>query len=70
MNKTLPIPRISKITNKHISTQGQWYCNSEEYCTWDGLHGFYCSGLGHSPEEAYNDWLESYLEHRWEENIE
>ncbi len=61
----LPIPKLTKFGRHCIDQQGKWYCYSAEYCTWDGLYGFLCGGIGDSPEEAYKDWLESYVSDRY-----
>ena len=57
----IPIPRLSL----NYYRKGKWICSSEEYCTWDGYNGFYCSGHGDTVQEAYEDWLESYASDRY-----
>lgn len=45
----------------------KWYCHSAEYCTHDGLNAFFCAGHGDTPQEAYDDWLETYIHDRYYE---
>lgn len=61
----LPKPRITRCNSVFPCRPCKWCCHSEERYTWDGLHGFYCSGLGMTPEEAYAEWLESYVSDRY-----
>lgn len=57
----IPFPRIKS----NIKWCKKWICTSKEYCTWDGLLGFYASGHGDTPQEAYQDWLETYKHDRY-----
>lgn len=59
----LPIPRLGRSLN----TAKLWYCESNEYCTWDGIELFSCAGHGDTPEEAYADWFENYQMFRYYE---
>lgn len=59
----LPIPKLTANGN----TAMKWYCHSAEYCTHDGLNAFFCAGHGDTPQEAYDDWLETYIQDRYYE---
>ena len=57
----IPKPRLVA----GYSRVNRWYCSSQEYCTWDGLLGFSASGHGDTIQEAYEDWLDVYINDRY-----
>lgn len=63
MTTHLPIPHLTS----NLRTAMKWYCDSNEYCTWDGKLHFSCCGHGDTMREAYMDWLEAYTQDRYYE---
>ena len=65
---TLPKPRLTKFKDNYIQHRGDWFCRSDEFFEDGPIDAFICGGIGSSPEEAYKDWLESYISDRYAED--
>lgn len=64
----LPKPRLTKFKDNYIQHRGNWFCRSDEFFTDGPIDAFICGGIGSTPEEAYEDWRESYISDRYAED--
>ena len=64
----LPKPRLSKFSKFYIHHIGDWFCRSEEFFIDGPISAYICGGIGSTPEEAYKDWMESYISDRYAED--